>query len=110
MSTRSRMHIGISLRSAENPECISAQIERAHARATASAGHIPGWRSARYSAIESESQTTVVPSCRHGTRIVGENERNAGLSVPSVDSATGISLNGALDSFVVSQPRNDHDE
>ena len=55
-STRSRMHIAISLRSVAKPECISAAIERAHARAAESAGHMPGCRSARYSLIASESQ------------------------------------------------------
>ena len=57
-STRSRMHIAISLRSARKPECISDAIERAHARARGSSGHMPGCRSARYSPIASESQTT----------------------------------------------------
>ena len=46
-STRSRMHIVIWLRNAEKPECISALIARAHARAAASAGHMSGCRSAR---------------------------------------------------------------
>ncbi len=104
------MHIVISFRSAENPECISAHIERAHARATESSGHIPACRSARYSAIASESQTTVEPSCRHGTRAVGENDRLAGLGLPSAASATITSLNGARESVIASQPRSDQDE
>ena len=78
-STRSRMHIAISLRSAENPECISAAIERAHARAAGSAGHMPAWRSARYSAMASVSHTWTSPSCSAGTSAVGENARLAGL-------------------------------
>ena len=109
-STRSRMHIVISSRRAENPECISAHTDRAQARVTASAGHMPGCRSARYSAIASVSQTTVVPSCRHGTRAVGENARFAGLGVPSPDSDTMTSVNGARASIAASQPRSDQDE
>jgi len=46
--------------------------ERAQARVTPSAGHMPGCRSARYSAIESESQTIVLPSRKHGTLPEGE--------------------------------------
>ena len=46
-STRSRMHNVISLRNWENPECISAHTDRAHARVAGSPGHMPGWRSAR---------------------------------------------------------------
>src|SRR5438034_11590132 len=66
-SSRSRMHIVISLRSVENPECISAEIDRAHARAAGSDGHMPGCRSARYSAIAHVSQTTEPLPFRHGT-------------------------------------------
>ena len=109
-STRSRMHIVISLRSAENPECISAHTDRAQARVTGSAGHMPGCRSARYSAMASESQTTVAPSCRHGTRAVGENARFAGFGVPVADSDTITSENGARESIIASQPRSDQDE
>ena len=78
-STRSRMHIVISLRSALIPECISAATQRAQARARASAGHMPGCRSARYSAMASESQTTQPSSCSTGTRAVGEKRRHSGL-------------------------------
>ena len=52
------MFIEHSLRSAMKPECISAEIERACARAAASFGQMPfsGNFSARYSMIASESQ------------------------------------------------------
>src|SRR5216683_5768056 len=56
-------------RSAGKPECISAQTDRAVARATDSAGQprVPGCASARYSRIASESQTRVSPSISTGT-------------------------------------------
>jgi hypothetical protein len=104
------MHIVISSRRLENPECISAHTDRAHARAAGSPGHIPGCRSARYSAIASESQTIVAPSCRQGTRPVGEKLRFAGFGWDSPDSATITSSKGAPESFAASQPRSDHDE
>ncbi len=107
-SIRSRMHIVISLRSAEKPECISHAIDRAHARATGSDGHMPGCRSARYSEIASESHTWTSPSCSAGTSAVGENARLSGLNVPR--SWTRTSRNGAPDSFTASQPRSDHVE
>ena len=65
-----------SLRNAAKPECISAEALRAQARAAASAGHAAGCCSATYSAMASESQTTVLPSTRQGTLPVGENLRN----------------------------------
>ena len=108
-SSRSRTHIVISFRSAGNELCISAQIERAHARATGSAGHMPGCRSARYSAIASESQTTESPSCSAGTKPEGEKPRFAGLRPPPM-SWTPTSRNGAPESFATNQPRSDHDE
>ncbi|WP_210237946.1 hypothetical protein, partial [Mesorhizobium sp. M2D.F.Ca.ET.223.01.1.1] len=55
-STRTPQFIGQSLRNAVKLECISAAAERAQARAFASAGQTPGWRSARHSTIENESQ------------------------------------------------------
>jgi hypothetical protein len=107
-STRSRMHIVMSLRKALKPECISATMDRAHARAARSAGHIPGWRSARYSPMARESHTCAVPSCSAGTSAVGENARLSALYFPV--RPMGTSRNGAPDSFAASQPRNDHDE
>jgi hypothetical protein len=104
------MHIDISLRRCPKLECISAHAERANARAIGSSGHMPGCRSARYSAIASESQTTVSPSCRQGTRADGENARFSGFGSASPRSDTITSRNGAPDSLAMSQPRSDHDE
>ena len=94
----------------ENPECISAHTDRAQARATGSAGHMPGCRSARYSAIASESQTTVAPSCRQGTRAVGENAQVRGVGRSRGGQRHHHLANGARESIVASQPRSDHDE
>jgi len=57
-----------------NPECISALIERALARARVSAGQsrFSGCFSARYSQIASESHTVKLPSTNTGTRPAGE--------------------------------------
>ena len=93
-----------------SPSASRAQIERAHARATGSAGHMPGCRSARYSAIASESQTTVVAvvQARHERR---RRERAVvGLRAFARQAATCTSLNGAPESLAASQPRSDHDE
>ncbi len=109
-STRSRTHIVISFRSAEKPECISAAMDRAHARATGSAGHMPGCRSARYSAIASESQTTTSPSCKHGHARRRRERAIVRIGLHSPRSATITSRNGAPESFIASQPRSDHDE
>ena len=98
----------MSSRSARNELCISAAIERAQARVAASAGQSPGCRSARYSAIAIESHTTVLPSCSAGTQPDGENERLAGLRLPST-SRTGTSRNGAPASFIANQPRSDQE-
>ena len=108
-SMRSRMHIVMSLRSAPKPECISQVIERAQARGSGASGHMPAWRSARYSAIASVSHTRVSPSWRHGTSPDGENAKYGGLGV-TPPSGEKISSNGAPESFVTSQPRSDHDE
>ena len=70
---------------------------------------MPGWRSARYSAIASESQTTVSPSCSAGTNPDGEKPLLAGLR-PRPTSSTATSRNGAPESFAANQPRSDQDE
>ena len=71
------------LRRTGKPECISAAAHRAQARALLSAGQTPGCRSARYSAMASESHTTVEPSCRQGTSPPGENLRKGSQLDPS---------------------------
>lgn len=53
--------IGIAVRRATKPACISALMQRARARAWPSAGHISGWRSARHAAMVMFSQTWKPP-------------------------------------------------
>jgi len=60
--------------------------------------------------MASESQTTVSPSCRQGTRPVGENVLLPGLGSPVPESETMRSVNGAPESFIARKPRSDHDE
>lgn len=109
-STLSLMHIVISPRTARKPACISAQIERAHARARGAAGQNPGCRSARYSAIAMLSQTTVsgcVPaSTRQGTSPLGENSLYTPVRSLAL-SETTFSANGAPLARTSSQPRSD---
>ena len=64
-----RMFMPHSLRRLANPECISAAIDRAIARAAGSVGQkrILPVASFRCSMIASESHTTVSPSHRIGT-------------------------------------------
>ncbi len=69
---------------------------------------MPGWRSARYSAIAIESHTTVSPSCSAGTQPDGENALFSGLRPPST-SCTATSRNGLPDSFTANQPRSDQE-
>src|SRR6188768_2400181 len=96
-------------RKAKKPECISALAHRAQARAVASAGQTPAWRSARYSVMASESHTVVLPSTRQGTLPVGEKPRNAsGLAAPP--NGTRFSRNGMFSSRMSIQGRNDHEE
>lgn len=75
--TRTPTFIVQSLRRAEKPPCISVTAHCAKARAASSCGHTPGWRSARYSAIPSESHTVRSPSTSAGTCPVGEKLRKA---------------------------------
>ncbi len=60
--------------------------------------------------MASESQTTVAPSCRHGTRPLGEKARLPGFGCDSPDNAIMFTVNGAPATFIASQPRSDHDE
>ena len=60
--------------------------------------------------MASESQTTVAPSWRQGTRPVGENDRFPALGSPVPESDTMRSANGAPESFIARKPRSDHDE
>ncbi len=99
------------LRSEAKPECISAAVERAQARTARSAGQTPGCRSARYSAIASESHTTVSPSCRQGTLPLGEKVRNvAWVSARSSVKGVRCSRKGMPSAFISTQGRSDHEE
>ena len=68
------MFIGMLARSSTKPACISAEIERAWARAATAAGHRPasGLRSFRYSAIASDSHTARPRCASAGTLPDGE--------------------------------------
>ena len=108
-ATRIPQFIVQALRSAKNPECISAAAERAQARAAASAGHTPAWRSPTYSVIASESQTVMGPSTSAGTLPVGEKPRKAsGFCAPP--KGTRFSWNGMFNSRSSTQGRSDHEE
>ena len=106
-----RMFIGMFSRRSTKLECISAEIERAWARAAAEGGHRPasGLRSFRYSAMASESQTARPRCSRTGTRPEGECFRIAAC-VSGLSSGTTISSNSMPAILAISQPRSDHDE
>ena len=98
-------------RSAVKPACISAEIERAVARASASAGHRPasGRSSARYSTIASESQIAR-PSCfSTGTLPAGECASSAACE-PGSDRRTSTVSKSMPLRHAASQPRSDQDE
>ena len=69
IATFALIFIGIEARKSENPECISAQILRAIARATTSSGQrfCNGNCSAKNSQIAKESQTTMPSANNTGT-------------------------------------------
>ncbi|MNL03908.1 hypothetical protein D3C87_1244570 [compost metagenome] len=103
--------IGSWLRTLAKPECISAQTERASARAAGSAGQraFSGKRSARYSEIDRESQTVMSPSTSVGTLPAGEYWAICAAK-PGVPSRTGISSNAMPAWRSSSQGRSDQDE
>jgi hypothetical protein len=108
---RASMLTGICPRRWPKPECISAQTERARARARASSGQTlsAGKRSARYSTIASVSQTAKSPSSSTGTRPAGDT---FAISVrkASPNSGSTRSRNGMPRWRISSQGRSDHDE
>jgi len=105
------MFIGISVRRARKPECISAATERATARQAASAGHrgASGWRSARVSAMANESHTVTPSTFSAGTMPEGECSAMAALVVSSWSGIT-TSSNATPARRRASQPRIDQDE
>ena len=78
------------------------------ARASALAGHTPGWRSARYSRMARESQTTRSPWCRHGTRPEGEKLWKSGP--PDVVNGTSFSAKSSPSVRISTQGRIDQEE
>ena len=109
------MFIGQALRRAPKPECISAQMLRARARARASCGQsfLSANFSAAYSAIASVSHTAKPSSVSTGTRPVGLTLAMACLKAesPSNESNRTItSSNGMPACRSSTQGRMDHDE
>jgi hypothetical protein len=106
-----RMFIGMLLRRSAKLECISAEIDRAWARAAAEGGHSPasGFMSFRYSAMASESHTARPRCSSTGSRPDGECLRIAAC-VSGRSSGMTISSKSMLAILAISQPRNDQDE
>ena len=109
------MFIPNALRMAPKPECISAQTQRARARARASVGHscLPGKRSARYSAIASVSQTARPSSTSTGTRPAGLRRRASVLNFEPGENASkrSITSSNGMPAWVIStHGRIDHEE
>ena len=106
-----RMFIGRCRRSAENPECISAESERASARAAGSRGQIArsGCVSATCSTMASESQITRSPSLSTGTLPAGLWRRISACAW-GVSSGITISSKGIAKARISSHGRIDHDE
>src|SRR3954451_2911475 len=106
-----RTFIGNSRRRLANPECISADIDRATARAVTSSGQYFSrpTRSARNSMIARLSQTTQSPSHRIGTLPSdGANSSpSRRLSQSASYSGTIYSSNSSPDCLAASHPRID---
>ena len=101
--------IGRKVRRAEKPLCISAQADRASARAARSAGHKAGWLSARYSAMASESQIVTPSAIRTGTLPEGDQGRIRS-AVSACRSGITTSSNGRRSCLSSSQGRSDQEE
>ena len=84
------MFIGQCVRSAPKPECISAQMLRARARACGSCGQscLAGNFSAAYSAIANVSQTAKPSSTSTGTRPPGLTALTVFLKLESASNAS----------------------
>eukprot|EP01139_Manchomonas_bermudensis_P020855 Amastigsp_a680092_21.p4 type:complete len:151 gc:universal Amastigsp_a680092_21:256-708(+) len=108
--TRTPTFMERSVRTAEKPECISAETDIAKARAALSRGHASGASSAQYMQIASESQTTTSPWCRAGTLPVGENFLRSSTRSEPGPRATRTSLKGIPHALRRNQGRSDHDE
>ena len=101
------------VRSWAKPECISADTERASARAARSCGQSPGCDSARYSRMASESQTRSSPpapgSTRQGTLPAGLNARMR-CRDSGWYSGMRTSSKAMPATFIAIQGRRDHEE
>ena len=103
--------MGMFARRSRNPECISAQAERANARAAASFGHTPfsGNHSCSASAMASESQINWLSRHSTGTRREGD-QRSISASHSALWKRSFFSVNGMPSCFNSTQGRMDHDE
>src|SRR5262245_56576917 len=97
------------LRRFGNPECISAESERAFARSAGSAGQSLRFFSARYSRIASESHTVVLPSTSTGTFPAEENSRIASFETAPYKGIR-FSSNSKPNTLSAIHGRSDQDE
>ena len=109
------MFMGQLARKPIKPECISAQMLRAWARAAASRGHrcLSGNISARVSAIANVSHTASAPLCNTGTLPAGLIGPSVCLNCDSGVKASKrtITSSNAMPAWVIStQGRMDQDE
>ncbi len=106
-----RRFIGSEDRSAENPECISPEIDRHLARAAFSFGSIcaSGYNSLRYSAIAKVSQTVTSPWIKHGTKM-DEVRISSSSFARGSSGETRSSTKSIPDKRAKRYPRSDHEE
>ena len=106
-----RMFMGMFARRLRKPACISAQAERAKARASGSSGQTPrsGNHSATVSAMASVSQTATPPRHRTGTSPEGDR-RPMPASHSSVSKRSFLSSKSMPSWASSTQARIDHDE
>src|SRR5260221_3715303 len=106
-----RMFIGMWLRRSRKPECISAAIERAKARAASSRGHTPicGCHSLSVSMMASESHTDC--SARHSTGTRRDGDQRAMPASHSLERKRSLFSSKPMpSSFMRTQGRIDHEE
>src|SRR4029078_7171409 len=105
------MFIGQALRSGTKPACISDEIARASARATASVGDsfAAGNFSARYSRIASDSHTRISPSIKVGTLPVPDTALSRALKSGASSEIT-YSSHASPAPFIAIHGRNDQEE
>lgn len=98
----------MAMRSSRKPECISAEMDRACARAMRSAGQSAGLISAQYSPMARLSQIRWPLCSSTGTRPAGISALMAGV----FDSAMGMTTSSTSSPArrTASQPRSDQEE